>query len=716
MLVYYFLNDHRNFKNCDLNFSNNLNFNYDKENKKFIIKKNENFLKNYWGVNLESVTTIAGNNGVGKTSILESIKNRFLSGFATLPLDTILVVKKDEFYFIYYSEKFLDEKSFIVINDNQYCFSKLQLSKEENIKILNISMGNEDLKLQFHKVTNKSLEEDSNEIRRKTRLGNKRSLIFYTSHWNYSIYNRNYEKFTKTNNLDYIDLSVSHKVDSSVNSFVFDEDEAIFSDDMRIVNGVSNNSRIDLDYLYELKVGEIRTTLRYLNESANDKSINENLIIPEEIKIYYDFITSEKRKESIFFNIDSDMYLRFEKKDENFFFEQIFYRYILDSKSKIELTETMILILVENLFSNLSHILPKGITEKIKESEKSVIYNLIRNEDIIPLLRKFSEISLNELENLTFKKKIEKERKRVIKTRVERLLDDYLNFIQYVLEDFLKNAEYITAEPHIVHFAQVDKNKVSINEKIEINIPAIKLNNVSTKYMYSFVERYNRLTGKEKSLHFVWRNLSSGEIHLLNLCTSLYVSIKDSVYKDVLILLDEAEISLHPMLQKKIMSILLNILNSSELQEKKIQIILSTHSPFVLSELPFNSLILLKKEDAGNVIVQNELENTPSTLGANIHDLFSHSFFLSDGLIGEYAKGKINEVANNLLNNNLNEVLDQDYIEKFINQIGEPIIKARLIELYDQRRILNKPKEMDSIIQDIERLKIQLKNLEEKRD
>jgi len=710
-LVYYYFDGFRNFKNCDLNFSNELIVNYNKKNKSLSFMQNKNFLDNYWGRNINSITTIAGNNGVGKSTILDSIKGRFFYGFNFLPLETVLVEKKDKCYCIYYSEKLLEENSAIVINDNKYVLSDFQVNPKIKSIILDINIGNENIEFQFKKVTIEDIERNSTEVQNQTRIGNERSLVFYTNQWNYETYNRSY-KSNKNREFDYTDLSIGNKIDSLINK-VGDYEE-LFSEDMRIINGVSSENRFNTDYLYELKSEEIKNALRYLNESSLNNKINDHLIIPEEIVIKYDFMSLRERNDLLLLNDELNIYLRFEKKVNNFFGEQVFYNYILNSKKDIGSKEMMLLIIVENLFSNLDYILFEKIKEIIKEKEKRKEYNLTRIEDIIPLIESFSAVVLEEIANLNYTEKLKIERRKKLKQRVEKLFSDYTNFIRYLLTDFLVNREHMILDTHRIKMFEVDKNSVGIDKIINIKIPRIKITKSNNKSIYNFVNKYNDLSGKNKSLHFSWRNLSSGEIQLLNLCTSLYLAIKDSKHRDVLILLDEAEISLHPMLQKKIISVLSGMLDSLELQEKNIQVVLSTHSPFILSELPFNCLILLKKDDLGNVVVQNELENIPATLGANIHDLFSHSFFLSDGLIGEYAKEKINEVANNLLKNNVNASLDQDYIEKFINQIGEPIIKAKLIELYNQRSILNKPKEMDGIIQDIESLKIQLKKLEER--
>lgn len=709
MLVYYLIDNKKNLKGCNLNFDSKFKFDYNKKNKSLHISKNNNLLENYWGNNINSLTAIAGNNGIGKTTILGLIKNRFLSGLNFLD-ETILVMKKNEEYIMYYDEEILEDKKVITINNQLYNVSEIYIKEETNVGTIEINVGSELLKLSVQRIPKGSNRDNYLKIRNDTRLGKERSLIFYTNHWGYSRYDRFYKQYTEKENLDYFDLSIGYKIDSSINSSR--NYEEIFSDDMRVVNGVTRNNRFKIDYLYRLKEREIENTLRYLNDIDNDKKNESYLIIPEDIEIGYDFLDSIERKEFFPVNNDSNIYLRFEKKEDNFHLEQEIYNYIIDSKKELDLTlrESMILILVENLFSNLDLILSDKLKKLIKSKEKGIHIKISDSVDIYNLLNDFIEIIIAEIEKEKFSENLKNIRQQTLKERAKNLIESYVDFMKYLSGHFLENANFERKEGY---YYEMDKGTIS-TRIIKMKTLIIPLNKMNNKFVYKLVRKYSKLTGSNRSLYFTWRDLSAGETQLLNLFTNLYTAIKDAKYKEILILLDEVEISLHPMLQKKFMKMLVNLLNSPEIQNKNIQVVLTTHSPFVLSELPFNSLILLKKDAIGSVIVQNELENFSATLGANVHELFSHSFFLTEGLIGDYAKEKINEVANNLLNIYSN--LDQDYIEKFINQIGEPIIKGRLLELYEQKWTLNKPNEFEKITQDIEILKRQLADLKKKGD
>ncbi len=122
---------------------------------------------------------------------------------------------------------------------------------------------------------------------------------------------------------------------------------------------------------------------------------------------------------------------------------------------------------------------------------------------------------------------------------------------------------------------------------------------------------------------------------------------------NVLILLDEFEIGLHPSWQKKAINYMIEFLKKFN---KNFHFITTTHSPFLLSDIPKQNIIFLdtykdediavkdEKQKVGNCKVVDGLKEKKQTFGANIHTLLSDSFFMEDGLMGEFAKGKINEI------------------------------------------------------------------------
>ena len=120
--------------------------------------------------------------------------------------------------------------------------------------------------------------------------------------------------------------------------------------------------------------------------------------------------------------------------------------------------------------------------------------------------------------------------------------------------------------------------------------------------------------------------------------------------------------------------------------DSRVQIIIATHSPFILSDLPRENVMLLHKcknnhckvgnynkdscnfKDACTVKCEN-VENINETFGANIHSLLSHSFFMKS-TIGEFAKRKIEDW--------IEGIEKGEDLSSEIDKIGEPVLKNKL--------------------------------------
>jgi predicted ATPase len=172
-----------------------------------------------------------------------------------------------------------------------------------------------------------------------------------------------------------------------------------------------------------------------------------------------------------------------------------------------------------------------------------------------------------------------------------------------------------------------------------------------TNELYSF----NILFKYKKNYKNIESMPSHGEISLLFLLSSIYSSIisilederndhKEYFKNNVMLILDEPMNSLHPQWQKYFIYNLINFLKEN-FPDIEFQIVLTTHSPFILSDLPKQNVIFLEKDEkTGRCINATEKMKDFNPFGANIHTLLSHGFFMKDGLMGEFAKSKIDEI------------------------------------------------------------------------
>ena len=142
---------------------------------------------------------------------------------------------------------------------------------------------------------------------------------------------------------------------------------------------------------------------------------------------------------------------------------------------------------------------------------------------------------------------------------------------------------------------------------------------------------------------------------------NFYNVIKNNKEEDIMILIDEGETTMHPNWQKRYLNYYVKFLKNN-FKNKKLHLVLTSHSPFILSDLPKGNVIFLDTYDEeeskkkypklkrdnlekGNCInVSEHIDINP--FGANIHTLLSDGFFMEGGLMGEFSKGKIQEIVN----------------------------------------------------------------------
>lgn len=179
-------------------------------------------------------------------------------------------------------------------------------------------------------------------------------------------------------------------------------------------------------------------------------------------------------------------------------------------------------------------------------------------------------------------------------------------------------------------------------------------------------------------------DLSSGEKGLLDLFSSFY-SIKDELKtKNILLFIDEGDATFHPEWKIKYVNSLVKIFPKI-FEQNTIQIIFTTHDPLTLSDIPDNNIVYLK-----NRRVLSDEDKPKKTFGANICELLEESFFLENGLIGDFAKEKIEQTINWL---NDCETKKSNYNNDFYIESSEKEHHLKVIELIDEKIIHYKLRE-----------------------
>ena len=185
---------------------------------------------------------------------------------------------------------------------------------------------------------------------------------------------------------------------------------------------------------------------------------------------------------------------------------------------------------------------------------------------------------------------------------------------------------------------------------------------------------------------FRMADLSSGELQMLNSISTYLYHLRNLnyhvgnanliEYSYVNLILEEVELYFHPEYQRQYIYRMLKKIEQVRLNNiKAINIILVTHSPFVLSDIPKNNVLFLQQGKPVYVMQED-------TFGANIHSLLQNGFFLEGAPMGEFAKEKINKLFERLHNDECGDELFEE-----IKLVSEPLLKTQLYQLYSLNKL-----------------------------
>lgn len=153
-----------------------------------------------------------------------------------------------------------------------------------------------------------------------------------------------------------------------------------------------------------------------------------------------------------------------------------------------------------------------------------------------------------------------------------------------------------------------------------------------------------------------------------------------------LILIDEPDLHLHLDWQRQYIQKLIDVFSTLP-SDIKLHFVIATHSPFLISDLPTECIVALKKDNAWNTEVLKLKEN--STFWANFVDLIRNGFFFKDQmLMWSFAEEIIEKIAEDerrdILENDANWISikkNQDLEErgKLKELIGDDFLRDNLL-------------------------------------
>jgi len=408
----------------------------------------------------------------------------------------------------------------------------------------------------------------------------------------------------------------------------------------------------------------------------------------------------------------------------------------------------------ESLLARISEI--KSKTKSLSSNElgdyvsnnlDSIIVDEIRGEEFEQIRENLSKyidhlfINYDDLDNESFNKKVESDLEEIEKG-ITKSFDEIFRSRYEIIDQLTSVAKRTITlfdsikKLYLLLESIINKRGFSLNQ----GCISVKLKEVDFDIFKRVIQLYKRVIQALNSNSVIDaqliefrpnKRLSFGEKSLINLFSSLYeFTIKKYHHlrrkEHYILLLDEADLGFHPLWKKKYINVISKVtplifskLNEGvdngknpNLENRKIQIIISTHDSLTLSDIPNYNITYIDKvfDDLSDRSKILSIEEKPSkSFGANIHDLLADSFFLKDGFMGEFAKEKIDEIikwlnikiihnklSEDSMREDLKEQLNKEQLELFENYkaiskkyclqvieiIDEPLLKNVLEEMY----------------------------------
>lgn len=618
-LLYAWIQNYKNIiVNQDFRISSSYHINFNVKLNKLCISKNKEYIDNFYGNNILDVTAIVGRNGVGKTTLTKCLYNI---------CDSVKPINDTKEYYDKITERIVvyEEK------DNE--------SREQSKLIVHYLLS-EDIKIE-------NTEEIPVDFVRLNNLEGEKYMQSIKQHDMTTVYFTN--SFEMNNILDNHDLGELN---------IENTDKSLAYTPMLSLN----RAFINLRKHYGSKNGNGGFITRSIEEYAQNMTTDFKLSYATAQSYNYLIATRYLPGEiASILPIMKDFKIKITQ----------FGQYIEEEKIRNTLNKMDVIVkLVKN---NIC----KSIIDANKNYYWEEIYVNVICEIALFMIMQFDIIFNEEFLGLEYGKQLEVllkktgDNKKELLISINKLDGVNLTIIEKFIEIVNKDAEYRDLKDSI-WYKQV-KNFLENYEKIkEIKI-SDTINYGDSKLIELIIDNYSKEdTVYGRMMHIIPPPMSSGEIALINIFATVYSALKRKTSGSLLLVMDEIDAFLHPKWQQEILTYITRWINESEkFNNKKVQLVVATHSPIILSDIPRDNIIYLK--EPFEVYSSEQL-----TFGANINTLFYDSFFMEKGSIGTIAKKEIQWAIDNSIKNMDLSFEEQKRLVYIINNIGDKFLREKL--------------------------------------
>ena len=276
--------------------------------------------------------------------------------------------------------------------------------------------------------------------------------------------------------------------------------------------------------------------------------------------------------------------------------------------------------------------------------------------------------------------------------------------------------EYLKNERYKKNFGSLDVNEILGNKKYE-NYDDVMMH--LPPPIFKSELQFTKKKTKNNDDYITFAKMSSGERQMYYSLSNVFYHIRNIAgikengrrvvrYHHINLIFDEAELYYHPEYQRKFVSMLLSgiaFCHINKIAIRSINIVIITHSPFILSDIPDTNILFLGSNDKDGI----------KTLGANIYNILKGGFFL-DYAIGDHIKAKLQtylEIYHQPLDDRAAKFAKvKDEMKYVIDHLGEEYLRDTFQQMYHE--MASNDNNEEYIKSKIEELKRQQEELEEK--
>ena len=343
-----------------------------------------------------------------------------------------------------------------------------------------------------------------------------------------------------------------------------------------------------------------------------------------------------------------------------------------------------------------SNSIPRGINSigfLIYKAIHNIFYEEVEfikkflSEPLLSKCKKYLEEDVSDYENSGFnllldivkeldKNEVKDETRKIIKEYAESIIAIVIIFIE-----IRENGSLVDSNSSSILLKYTNNNRF-LFEKLNGRLLRYTKSKESTRNLcYNLNENFNNYNLIRETPNY---HMSTGEGNLIEIFSRVYsyLLMYEKNAEDIILLVDELETGMHLEWSRKLIKILIDNLSEilkDEGKGREIQLIFTTHSPYMLSDIKPGNVIMIEKNQETGYSEGKVLQNT---FAKNIQEIMKEN--LIDNIYGDFALTKINSMIERL-NGEEEQEGNEEELLKEIHLISEPILRNKLLEMYDKK-------------------------------